>query len=182
MTEVSIALRDCLNHINRIFAYAVQLEIRETSPAAHLTDVIPHTPAVPMRHATDPVRIGEILLILERAPVLQMATKALIMLSPMLFTRPAELRQMRWNEIDGDTWTIPAERMKKRRPLVVPLPSQALGVIEQMRLFTGQTPYVLANTSTGKPISEGAAQRLKIRKVCMMKSHGTAGGIRQAHC
>lgn len=156
--------RDCLNHIRRIFAYAVQLEIRETSPAAHLKDVIPHTQATPMRHATDPARIGEILLILERAPVLQMATKALIMLSPMLFTRPAELRQMRWDEIDGDTWTIPAERMKKRRPLVVPLPHQAIAIIEQMRLFTGKTPYVLTNTTTGKPISEGAAQRLKIRQ------------------
>ncbi|WP_282955999.1 hypothetical protein [Suttonella ornithocola] len=31
-----------------------------------------------------------------------MATKALILLSPMLFTRPNELREMRWDEINGD--------------------------------------------------------------------------------
>ncbi len=161
---INTTAHDCFDIIRRIFAYAVQMEVRETSPAAHLKDIIASTRAQPMKHTTDPARIGEILLILERAPVLQLATKALITLSPMLFTRPSELREMRWDEISGDLWTIPPERMKKRRALIVPLPRQAQAIIEGMRIHTGHLAHVLANTSSGQPISEGAAQRLKIRQ------------------
>lgn len=154
---------DCLSLIKRIFVYAIQIELMEASPAAHLKDIIPNTPNIPMKHITDPVRIGEILMIFDSVEPKQMATKAFVQLSPMLFTRPTEVRLMRWDEIDGDTWTIPAERMKKRRPLVVPLPHQAIAIIEGMRPFTGNFDHVMTNTSTGKPISDGAPQQLKKR-------------------
>lgn len=157
---------ECLETIRRIFNYAISLELRETSPAAHLKDIIPTKPSTPMKHVTDPKRIGEILLILERAGALFPATKAVAKLSPMLFTRPTELRRMRWDELDLEAglWSVPTERMKMRRPLLVPLPTQAIRIIEDMRIYTGQFEYVFANPRTGKAISSGAPQRLKIRQ------------------
>lgn len=94
---------------------------------------------------------------------MQMAVKSLITLAPMLFTRPSELRRSRWDELDGDILTIPAERMKKRRPYAIPLPRQAVEEINALRIHTGRFDYIFANTRTGKPISEGAAQQLKVR-------------------
>ncbi len=48
-------------------------------------------------------------------------------------TRPSEARLMKWGEVDGDTWTVPAERSKTRRALRVPLSRQALAVLAEAR-------------------------------------------------
>ncbi|WP_084601736.1 phage integrase central domain-containing protein [Suttonella ornithocola] len=42
---INTTAHDCFDIMRRIFAYAVQMEIRETSPAAHLKDITPNTPA-----------------------------------------------------------------------------------------------------------------------------------------
>jgi integrase len=47
--------------------------------------------------------------------------------------RSGEVRGARWAEIDGDVWTIPAERMKMHEEHRVPLTPAALAVLEAMR-------------------------------------------------
>ena len=154
---------DCLDIIRRICAHAVQLGIRETSPAAHLKDILRKIDHQPMKHVIDPVRLGEILLILDHAQTSLLATRAYIRLAPMLFTRPGELRAMKWAEVDGDLWVKPAHTMKKRRVHLVPLPHQAQAILDDLRLHTGHYEHAFTNPTTGAPISDGAAQRLKIR-------------------
>lgn len=154
---------DCLDIIRRICAHAVQLGIRETSPAAHLKDILRKLDHQPMKHVIDPERLGEILLILDRAQTSLLATRAYIRLAPMLFTRPSELRTMKWAEVDGDLWVKPAHTMKKRRVHLVPLPQQAQAILDDLRLHTGHYEHAFTNPATGEPISDGAAQRLKIR-------------------
>lgn len=58
--------------------------------------------------------------------------------------RPNEVMGARWNEIDleAGTWRIPAERMKKRKEHVVPLPKQALEILKNMKNFTGHRQHV----------------------------------------
>jgi integrase len=62
------------------------------------------------------------------------------------FVRPGELRGATWDEIDLDatTWRIPAERMKMRRPHIVPLARQTVELLRDLRdgLSAG-SPYVL---------------------------------------
>ena len=57
----------------------------------------------------------------------------------MLACRPSELREARWNEFDLDAalWLIPAERMKRRREHLVPLPTQAVAVLRELHNLTG---------------------------------------------
>ena len=47
--------------------------------------------------------------------------------------RSGEARGARWAEIDGDVWTVPAERMKRGLPHRVPLSPAALAILERMR-------------------------------------------------
>jgi len=47
-------------------------------------------------------------------------------------TRSGEVRGARWEEIEGDLWRIPAERMKGGREHVVPLTKAALDVLERI--------------------------------------------------
>jgi integrase len=46
--------------------------------------------------------------------------------------RSAEALGARWDEIDGDTWAIPAERMKEGRAHTIPLSSRAVEIINAM--------------------------------------------------
>ncbi|EOZ1386918.1 TPA: tyrosine-type recombinase/integrase [Enterobacter hormaechei] len=53
--------------------------------------------------------------------------------------RPGELRKGEWREIDLDNalWEIPAERMKARRPHLVPLSSQAIELLRSVHAISG---------------------------------------------
>lgn len=44
--------------------------------------------------------------------------------------RSGEVRGMTWDEIDGDRWTVPAERMKAGREHVVPLSTDARALLD----------------------------------------------------
>lgn len=74
----------------------------------------------------------------------------------MLACRPSELREARWDEFDLDKalWTIPAERMKRRREHLVPLPRQAVELLRDLRNLTGGYPLLFPGRSdTTKPRS-----------------------------
>lgn len=62
-----------------------------------------------------------------------------LQLLSMLACRPSEIREARWSEIDLDKalWVIPAERMKRRREHVIPLPRQAVELLTTLHNLTG---------------------------------------------
>jgi integrase len=47
--------------------------------------------------------------------------------------RTAEVTNALWSEIEGDVWTIPAERMKGNRQHVVPLSDRCLEILQQQK-------------------------------------------------
>jgi len=51
----------------------------------------------------------------------------------MTWVRTKELRAMRWSQLDGAMWRLPAGTMKKDRAHLVPLTPQALVIIQKMR-------------------------------------------------
>ena len=74
----------------------------------------------------------------------------------MLACRPSELREARWSEFDLNKalWLIPAERMKRRREHLVPLPIQAVELLRNLQVLTGAYPLLFPGRSdTTKPRS-----------------------------
>ena len=64
---------------------------------------------------------------------------------------------MTWDEIEGDIWRIPAKRMKKRREHLVPLSTQALELLAELKLRSRGGIYVFPNDRDGKrAMSENA--------------------------
>lgn len=61
--------------------------------------------------------------------------------------RTGEMRLGRWEEVDFDkaVWEIPQERMKKRRPHVVPLSRQALALLVELKALADarHSPFIL---------------------------------------
>ncbi len=72
-------------------------------------------------------------------------TKIAARLLLLTLVRTIELRGARWNEISGDLWRIDPERMKMRRPHVVPLSRQAVELLDQLRPVTGSGALLFPN-------------------------------------
>lgn len=92
-------------------------------------------------------------------PTLKLALKFVL----LTMCRKGELLQATWKEVDFDkaTWTIPAERMKARRPHVVYLSQQALDLLVGLKTCAGSSPYLLPGRyETDKPMSEATLNRV----------------------
>ena len=77
--------------------------------------------------------------------------------------RTIELRTSEWSDIDFEKgiWQIPAERMKMRRPHIVPISSQARELLEEIHQLTGRGRYVFhGRNDAGKPMSEASINQV----------------------
>lgn len=79
-------------------------------------------------------------------------TQIALRLLAYLFPRPVELRSAPWSEFDLDAaeWRIPAERMKMRRPHVVPLSTQAVALLRELHTLTGRGTWLFPNARRPK--------------------------------
>ena len=76
-------------------------------------------------------------------------------------TRSNEVRGARWEEIDGASWTVPAERMKKGRAHRVPLGPRTLAVLEAARAFDDGSGLVFPSSRGGKQSNGSLSQFVK---------------------
>ncbi|HDX8329199.1 TPA: tyrosine-type recombinase/integrase [Raoultella ornithinolytica CD1_MRS_4] len=77
--------------------------------------------------------------------------------------RTIELRASEWVDIDFDkgVWNIPAERMKMRRPHLVPISTQIRELLEEIHQLTGRGKYVFpGRNDAGKPMSEASINQV----------------------
>ncbi|RYD50770.1 MAG: DUF4102 domain-containing protein [Sphingobacteriales bacterium] len=81
-------------------------------------------------------------------PLTRMAVELLM----LTFVRTSELIDARWSEIDlkERQWVIPAERMKMRRPHLVPLSRQAVAILEELQKLSGQKQFVFPSMVDAK--------------------------------
>lgn len=124
--------------IGQIFRYAIATGRATRNPVADLRDALIVKPVAHRATIVKPTAIGALLRAIDGYQG-QPATKAALQLAPLLFLRPGELRQGRWEEIDFDAavWIVPAPRMKLRREHRVPLAHQAIAVLEGLQRHTG---------------------------------------------
>lgn len=168
-----------LQHCGQVFRYAIATGRAERDISADLKGALP--PVKGNHHAaiTDPKQIGALLRAIDGYQgsfVMQCALR----LAPLFFVRPGELRQAEWSEIDLDTmlWTIPAERMKMREPLLVPLATQALAILQDLYALTGTSRYLFPSPRTpNRPMSNNGVLSA-LRRMGYAKDEMTGHGFR----
>lgn len=76
--------------------------------------------------------------------------KTALQLAPLVFVRPVELCAAEWSEFDleAGVWSIPASRMKRDLPHMVPLSRQAIALLRDLHPLTGQGRYVFPSART----------------------------------
>jgi integrase len=137
-----------------VFRYGVATARCARDPTVDLKGALRPTKATKHRTALPPAEILQFMRDLERYDG-DIVTRLAVKLVVLTFVRTAELRFARWNEFDAldgpePLWRIPADRMKMRRPHLVPLAPQAVEVLCKLRRITGKTPYLFpARTKTG---------------------------------
>lgn len=128
-----------------IFEFAVETERADTNPVRQWRGVLPVNKTQHKR-ALSKEEIGQLLRDLS-AYDKNYQTVAAFRLMWMTLCRPSEATGARWSEINFEsaTWTIPAERMKKRKEHKVPLPSQAIQLLQNLKGITGGCDFVFPN-------------------------------------
>ena len=165
---------------SRVFRYAIATARANADPAHALrgalaAPVVRHYAAI-----TDAAELGQLLRAIETYSG-EPATMTALKLTPHVFQRPGEVRQMRWAELDFDkaVWTIPAARMKQRKEAhAVPLSNQALELIRSMEGLSSHSEYVFPSVrSKDRPMSENTVTGA-LRRLGYSGSEMTAHGFR----
>ncbi|WP_206952376.1 tyrosine-type recombinase/integrase [Trinickia acidisoli] len=147
--------RKAMQAASQVFRYAIATGRAERDPVPDLRG------ALKSRAVTHMKRVGE-----AEVPELMrkiaaydgdLQTRLALQLLALTFVRTGELRNAEWSEIDEAKaeWRIPPEKMKMRAQHIVPLSTQALAVIKQLRDLNGNWPLLFPSRSNAKkPISE----------------------------
>jgi integrase len=162
-----------------VFRLAVATGLAVSDPTAPLRGALASPPHKPRAAVTEPKKFGALLRVIDSFEG-QLNTKAALKLLALLFPRPGELRGAEWPEFDLDAaiWNIPAQRTKMRRAHRVPLPSQALAILVDLKHFSGNSQFVFPSIrSRLKPISENTLNAA-LRRLGYNQYEATAHGFR----
>ncbi|MCB1689386.1 MAG: integrase arm-type DNA-binding domain-containing protein [Halioglobus sp.] len=163
----------------QVFRYAVVTGRAQHDPSASLKGAL--TPNRKTHHAaiTDPAEVGKLLVAMDTFEGTTVVKAALLM-SPLLFQRPGELRAMEWTEINRDArqWEIPAEKMKMRQPHIVPLSRQAEALLDDLEPLTRRSRYVFPSARGASRCMSDNAVRVALRTIGYDKHTMTPHGFR----
>lgn len=152
--------------VGQVMRYAVATGRAEYDPTPSLKGALTAHVTKHMASVTDPKRIGEILRMFDGFSGTH-AVRVALNLAPLVFARPGELRQMRWDELDlgGKLWDLPRGRMKMRESHLVPLSTQAVALIEEMRPHSGHLDHVFPGARDPKRAMSNAAINAALRRL-----------------
>jgi integrase len=140
--------------IGQVFRYGIATGRCNRDQTADLKGMLSRTPERHHPAVTDPGELPGLLRAIDGYKGYP-ATIAALKLSALLFVRPGELRRMEWASLDLDAGQWDYQPSKGGRPLTVPLPHQAVEILEEMQAITGRDRWVFPSAhGKGRPMSE----------------------------
>lgn len=143
--------------IGTVMKWAIAQGWRQDNPAASIAEALPkHDRTKQHRKALPYQRVAECIETVKSSGA-GLSTK--LALEFLIFTakRSGEVRLATWDEIDLDnepTWTIPASRMKMKKPHRIPLSARAVEILNETIQLSDGSPLVFPGTKQGKPLSD----------------------------
>ncbi|MES2444000.1 MAG: integrase arm-type DNA-binding domain-containing protein [Pseudomonadota bacterium] len=163
----------------QVLRYAVATGRAERDVSADLRGALIAPKVKHLAAVTDPDDVGDLMCAIDGFDGYRV-THVALRLNPHVFVRPGELRHAEWSEFDFEqnVWTIPAEKMKMRRALSVPLSRQALEIIADIRPVTGKHRYMFpCQGKRDRPMSENTIN-LALQRIGFGDGRMTAHGFR----
>ena len=167
------------SRIGSVFRYAVASGIAETDPTYALRDALIRPTRKHRAAIIEPKALGRLMNEIDVFEG-QATTRIALKLLALLAQRPGEIRHAKWSEIDftKKVWSIPADRMKMRRDHIVPLPEQAIALLDELRRMNGNGEYLFPSLRTWtRPMSENTLNAA-LRRMGYSGEEMTAHGFR----
>ncbi|EPC1884937.1 integrase domain-containing protein [Vibrio cholerae] len=126
--------------------------------------------------ALTPAELPELMGAIANASI-KRTTRCLLEWQLHTMTRPAEASGARWDEINWKekVWTIPAERMKKRREHRIPLTEQMLALLEVMKPISGHRDFIFPSDRDPKKPCNSQTANMALKRMGFagrLVSHG----------
>lgn len=166
------ALQNC----SQIFRYAIATGRAQRDPSGDLRGALAPVKNEHFAAITDPKQAATLLKTIDTFDGTYVVKTAL-QLAPLVFVRPGELRQAKWEHINLETgeWTYTVSKTKTEH--LVPLSTQAIHLLKELYPLTGASEWVFPSIRTNtKPISDmtlnAALQRMGYNTKTEMTAHG----------
>ena len=152
---VIITTHKIKSHISQIYKYAIACGLAFFDPSRDLSAALRSRSSKPMPSVIEPKEVGKLMVAINGYP--KPVVRSALLLGALTFVRPGELRTAEWEEFDLDAaeWRIPADKMKMKRPHIVPLSTQALEILRELKPITEHSAYLFPSIRTiTRPMSD----------------------------
>ena len=159
--------------LGMVMRHAIAEGHRIDDPAGPaLTAAMPRHTTPPKHHASIAHgELAEVLAIIDGSPRVWPVSKSCLRFVVATACRSGEARLATWAEIDrqAGTWTVPAERTKTARPLVIPLNKMALTALDEAHGYADGSGWIFPSP-TGKVLSDSGLSKL-------LREYGAGGTV-----
>ncbi|HGF7149595.1 TPA: integrase domain-containing protein [Vibrio cholerae] len=164
-----------VQRLNEVMNYAANCGLIQANPLTGIRAAF-KKPKKENMAALAPTELPELMGAIAHASI-KRTTRCLIEWQLHTMTRPAEASGARWNEIDWDEkiWTIPAERMKKRREHRIPLTEQMLALLDVMKPISGHREFIFPSDRDPKKPCNSQTANMALKRMGFagrLVSHG----------
>jgi integrase len=145
-----------LGNIGEVYRYAIASGITERNIALDLKGALQPVQKKHLAAVTEPKRVGELLRMIDTYSG-TLTVQCALKLAPLVFARPGELRTALWQDIDFEDreWRYVVSKTETQH--IVPLSTQAIGILEALHPLTNRSIYVFPNArSRHRPMSNNA--------------------------
>ena len=149
--------------IGTIMKWAIAQGWRQDNPAASIAEALPkHDRTKQHRKALPYQRVAECIETVKSSGA-GLSTKLALEFLILTAKRSGEVRLATWDEFDldhGPTWTIPASRMKMKKPHRIPLSARALEILREAKKLSDGSALIFPGTKQSKPLSDMTLSKL----------------------
>ncbi|MDE1309032.1 tyrosine-type recombinase/integrase [Vibrio aestuarianus subsp. cardii] len=161
--------------LNEIMNYAANCGLVKANPLTGIRAAF-KKPKKENMAALAPDELPELMGAIANASI-KRTTRCLIEWQLHTMTRPSEAAGARWDEIEWEEniWTIPAERMKKRREHRIPLTEQMLALLEVIKPISGHREYIFPSDRDPKKPCNSQTANMALKRMGFagrLVSHG----------
>ncbi|EDT2963630.1 DUF4102 domain-containing protein [Salmonella enterica subsp. enterica] len=135
-------LRRIVQRVNEVMEHAINLGMIDVNPLYRVNRIF-DKPEVTNMPTIPPERLPELVQRIEMTN-LSLMTRYLIKWQLLTLVRPGEAAGTMWCEFDMEKkiWTIPPERMKKKREHKVPLTNEMIWILKQLKPLSQNSVFV----------------------------------------
>ncbi|EPN1946074.1 integrase domain-containing protein [Vibrio parahaemolyticus] len=164
-----------IQRLNEVMGYATNCGFISANPLTGIRKAF-KKPKKENMAALAPAELPELIEAIANANI-KRTTRCLLEWQLHTMTRPSEASGARWDEIDWEEkiWTIPAERMKKRREHRIPLTEQMLAILEVIKPISGHRDCIFPSDRDPKKPCNSQTANMALKRMGFagrLVSHG----------